>query len=521
LDELPLTGNGKVDRAALERLDAGPSTTETAPVEVGESARRLAEIVAEVIGVEQVDPLANFFEIGGDSISGVQIIARANAEGLELNLQDLFETRSVAELAAELDRREAAGGPGRASGRGVPLTAYQRRLLDGHGVHRIEVPLPQAVASADVVAAMTQMARRQPALRLRLAGEGAEVLQTVSGEEDLALPVIELGALSAARRTAAMREMTAEMRAELDVADGPVSKAAIFDLGESRLLVWLLHELVADTRSLAILAGELLALADPSAAAPPPLQDPIAAWAGRLDDGGTPADPGEHVPPPSDGPGDVPLLPDGPGEADHVLTLSSAQTAALLDAAAARRASMPEMVLSALVVALRGHLGDAAAVSVDVERDERDELGAHGAAGPVSSLVHLRLAADEGRDPADLLRVVKERYRGLPPEAAGCASQVLLRSPGRLDLPEGAAIGRDGDGHRLDVCAAVSGDRLTVTWRHPAGEEPARIVAALAERFRAAVDDVCADRNGAHVSAADFPLAGLDDGELETILEVL
>ncbi|MFG1945701.1 amino acid adenylation domain-containing protein [Nonomuraea sp. NPDC048826] len=516
VEALPLTGNGKIDRTALDGLVDQPSAAvAAAPVEVGETARRLAEIVAEVVGVERVDPSANFFEIGGDSISGVQIISRATAEGLELNLQDLFETRSVAELAAELDRRAAEGGPGQAAGRAVPLTAFQRRRLDDHGVHRIEVPLPETVATADVAAAMTQMARRQPALRLRLAGTGDEVAQTVNGEEDMSLPVIELGPLSAARRTAAMREMTAEMRDELDVAGGPVSKAAIFDLGDSRLLVWLVHELVADTRSPAILAAELLALADPAATAPPPVQDPIAAWAGHL----TTADPVVDTGDAPAGTEDGVLLPDGSGEAEHVTVLAPDQTTALLDTADARRASLAEVVLPALVIALRGQLGDDAAVAVDVERDERDELGAHGVAGPVSSLVRLRVAADEGRDVADLLRLVKERYHG--PDATGRASQVLLRSPGRLDLPEGSAVGRDGGGHRLDVCAAVCGDRMTVTWRHPAGEEPARIVAAVAERFRTAVEDVCADRNGARVSAADFPLAGLDDGELETILEVL
>nr|WP_307962090.1 phosphopantetheine-binding protein [Salinispora arenicola] len=55
-----------------------------------------------------MDTSRSFFEFGGDSVSGVQIVSRANAEGIDLTLQDLFELQTIDQIAAPCAPGEAA-----------------------------------------------------------------------------------------------------------------------------------------------------------------------------------------------------------------------------------------------------------------------------------------------------------------------------------------------------------------------------------------------------------------------------
>ncbi len=107
LPSLPLTANGKIDRKALPTPDADQLTLETpfvAPRTKTEKA--LARIWADVLGLEQVGIRSNFFELGGDSIMSIQIVARATEAGLKLTPKDLFQHQTIAELAEVIETGE-------------------------------------------------------------------------------------------------------------------------------------------------------------------------------------------------------------------------------------------------------------------------------------------------------------------------------------------------------------------------------------------------------------------------------
>jgi amino acid adenylation domain-containing protein len=100
LEQLPLTAHGKLDRNGLpepggERpaLGVGYEAPRT------ETERALAEIWAEVLGLERVGVNDSFFELGGDSFLSVKASLRAREVGLELGLADVFEHQTVAALA--------------------------------------------------------------------------------------------------------------------------------------------------------------------------------------------------------------------------------------------------------------------------------------------------------------------------------------------------------------------------------------------------------------------------------------
>ncbi|MGV9802868.1 amino acid adenylation domain-containing protein, partial [Mycobacterium sp. NPDC003449] len=116
LDELPLTVNGKLDKRALPAPEYTDTDRYRAPNTVVEEI--LAGIYAQVLGVERVGVDDSFFDLGGDSLSAMRLIAAINTSlDTDLAVRALFDTPTVAQLAPLVN----AGSGGR-----EPLTPQQR-----------------------------------------------------------------------------------------------------------------------------------------------------------------------------------------------------------------------------------------------------------------------------------------------------------------------------------------------------------------------------------------------------------
>ncbi|WP_434740542.1 amino acid adenylation domain-containing protein [Micromonospora sp. SH-82] len=105
LDGLPLTANGKVDVSALPAVTGerpGLSTPLVAPSSPAQ--QRLAEIFAEVLGLDRVGLDDDFFELGGHSMLAVQVAALAQERwGMPVSLRSIFDASTVRSLAREAD----------------------------------------------------------------------------------------------------------------------------------------------------------------------------------------------------------------------------------------------------------------------------------------------------------------------------------------------------------------------------------------------------------------------------------
>lgn len=114
LEAMPLTPNGKVDRRALPDPDTfqrnleGDFVAPRTPIE-----ETLADIWAEILGLEKVGVCDNFFELGGHSLLATRVISRLReAFRVDLPLRNLFEAPTVASLAERIEAiRWAAQGP--------------------------------------------------------------------------------------------------------------------------------------------------------------------------------------------------------------------------------------------------------------------------------------------------------------------------------------------------------------------------------------------------------------------------
>jgi acyl carrier protein len=109
LDALPLTPNGKIDRKALPLPEpARPELEQVFVAPHTPEEKVVADIWAQVLGLERVGIHDNFFELGGHSLKATQVISRIRAAlQIELPLRMLFEAPTVAGLAANIAQSQA------------------------------------------------------------------------------------------------------------------------------------------------------------------------------------------------------------------------------------------------------------------------------------------------------------------------------------------------------------------------------------------------------------------------------
>ncbi|ORA45056.1 non-ribosomal peptide synthetase, partial [Mycolicibacterium celeriflavum] len=129
IDSLPLTVNGKLDKRALPAPEYQHAERYRAPATVNEEI--LAGIYAQVLGVELVGVDDSFFDLGGDSLSAMRVIAAINTSlDSRLSVRTLFEAPTVAQLAPRIGGDATRRKPLVAGERPavVPLSFAQNRL---------------------------------------------------------------------------------------------------------------------------------------------------------------------------------------------------------------------------------------------------------------------------------------------------------------------------------------------------------------------------------------------------------
>ncbi|MFF5566865.1 non-ribosomal peptide synthase/polyketide synthase [Streptomyces sp. NPDC012829] len=280
LERLPLTVNGKVDRAAL------PAPHHAAGTEGGRRPATVYEellcaVFAQVLDVPRVTVEDDFFALGGHSLLAVRLVSRIRAVmGLEVPVPAVFEAPTVAGLAVRL--AEAGGVPVRpAVVAGVrpgvlPLSFAQRRLwlvdrLEGASA-LYNVPLVLRLSGRlDVVAlraALADLVARHESLRTRFPQRDGEPFQEIVpvGEAGVELPVVPVAPDGLEAEIDRACSHVFDLARELPV------RAALFALGSDRpppqdapvvtgecVLVLVVHHIAGDGWSMGPLLRDLSA----------------------------------------------------------------------------------------------------------------------------------------------------------------------------------------------------------------------------------------------------------------------
>ncbi|HEX2223348.1 MAG TPA: amino acid adenylation domain-containing protein, partial [Thermoanaerobaculia bacterium] len=263
--ELPLTPSGKVDRGALERLEmAGETLQEKISVVTPRTSTEaaLAEIWADLLGVEVGSVEDGFFDLGGHSLLATQMLSRVrSALGVELPIAAVFEAPTVAGLAAAVEA--ARGGTDQVSpvppirparrGETLPLSFAQQRLWF---LHQLDPDVPAYNVPAvfrlrgelqilALARALQGILDRHEALRAGFSAMEGRPVQTVRSGLTIALPVIDLASLpESAREAERSRIAQAEAWTPFGLDDPPLCRVRLLRLGErDHALLAVLHHI--------------------------------------------------------------------------------------------------------------------------------------------------------------------------------------------------------------------------------------------------------------------------------------
>jgi amino acid adenylation domain-containing protein/non-ribosomal peptide synthase protein (TIGR01720 family) len=567
MDALPLTSNGKVDRRALPAPDMSRASRKESYVAPRTPAEQsLARIWGEVLGIEAPGVHDNFFELGGDSILSIQVISRARQAGLGITPRGLFQSPTIAELAAVAPPVASAPAHVEVASGEVKLTPVQRWFFEqplenrnywnqtflfavapGINVDRLEQALAAVVAHHD-------------AFRLRFA-------QTSSGWQQSYTDEVSPVTIARADHIFTPEEIlcsAGKLQDSLSITQGPLLAAMFFPRQpeESGRLLLTVHHLAVDGVSWRLLLEDLesaylalqeskqIALPSPTAcyktwstaltayAQRPEVQAQVNYW--RTVPDSTSAElPSDHMA--------------GVNTEESTETviarLTAEQTELLLrQVPAVYHSQINDLLLTALAESFRPWTGHESLL-VDVEGHGREDIGAIDVSrtiGWFTSIYPVRLSLKSGARVDAQLQSVKSQLRQIPDKGLGYGllkdqlaglpqAHILFNYLGQFDqvvagsrlfsfAPEPVGLWHHPQGRRthwIEVLARIVGGQLEVQFNFSRNVHSRTTMEQIATCYSAALTALIDQNSSADAqrwSVADFPLAALDAAELAGIL---
>ncbi|MEU4213054.1 amino acid adenylation domain-containing protein [Streptomyces sp. NPDC026206] len=263
LEEIPLTGPGKIDYRALPEPDFAEAADGRSPRT--EREETLSTLFGEVLGLPEVGIDHSFFDLGGHSLLATRLVNRIRTVfDVELPVRAVFEAPTVAALAERLADADGARAALRPAERPdeIPLSYAQRRLWFIHttdgGNGQYNIPLAARLLgdldAAALSAALSDVVARHESLRTLFPVTDGVPRQHILAPEEatLSLTATGIGAddLDAALEAAAVQDF--DLSADLPI------RAHLWELGpREHVLLLVLHHIAGDGSSMAPLARDL------------------------------------------------------------------------------------------------------------------------------------------------------------------------------------------------------------------------------------------------------------------------
>ncbi|EPG4079077.1 amino acid adenylation domain-containing protein, partial [Pseudomonas aeruginosa] len=268
LERMPLSPNGKLDRRALPKPDAGLMQRDhMAPASALE--KDVAAIWGELLGVERVGLTDNFFELGGHSLLATRLVSRIRQDlGIEVSLKSLFEQPVLQGFVESLGEKPAEVPPITPVTREQPLPlsyAQERQwflwqLEPESAAYHIPAAL-RLRGGLDVVAlqrSFERLAQRHESLRTRFRQEGLRTVQVVDADGQLQVSRHNLANVDDASLRAAVE---AEMARPFDLRTDALLRISLFEVAPNdHVLVMVQHHIVSDGWSMQLMVEELVQL---------------------------------------------------------------------------------------------------------------------------------------------------------------------------------------------------------------------------------------------------------------------
>ena len=272
LDQLPLTPSGKIDRRALPAPDKSRPIMDVELVAPRTPTEEiLVSIWTEILNLNEIGVLDNFFMLGGDSIQATQLISRVrDTFGIELSLHRLFEFPTVEEFSRDIlgaSRQNLASIQPIPRAGELPLSFAEQRLwfLDqlqqGNTTYNEQEGLRlQGSLQVEILhQALQEIVRRHESLRTNFQAINGSPVRVILPELDLPMPIVNLQHLPSAEKLPEVQRWgEKEIQKPFDLAQDSLLRVTLLQLDtDDYVLLMTMHHIITDGWSTGVLSHEL------------------------------------------------------------------------------------------------------------------------------------------------------------------------------------------------------------------------------------------------------------------------
>ncbi|MDM5301989.1 non-ribosomal peptide synthase/polyketide synthase [Bacillus subtilis] len=264
LDEMPLTSNGKINKKALPAPDFELQDRAEYKAPRTNVEEILVSAWEAVLGAEKVSILDNFFDLGGDSIKSIQVSSRLNQNGYKMEIKDLFQYATIAELTPHIKQNLRIADQGEVKGK-VSLTPIQHWFFeqittDQHYYNQaVMLYAPDGFQETPLRQTLQKLAEHHDALRMTFqqTENGYEAQNAEIAPSGLYhLEVLNLKAESDPGQT--IEAKANEIQGSIRLSDGPLMKIGLFQCADGDHLLIAIHHLIVDGVSWRILLEDIV-----------------------------------------------------------------------------------------------------------------------------------------------------------------------------------------------------------------------------------------------------------------------
>ncbi|MDJ0674319.1 MAG: amino acid adenylation domain-containing protein [Calothrix sp. MO_167.B42] len=267
VDTFELLPNGKINVNALqepESADIAITTNYVAPRNRVEST--LTQIWQDVLKVPHVGIHHDFFELGGDSIVSLQIIAKARAAGIHFSPADIFQHSSIARLAPQIQHQGIPESEKILFTSGeVPLTPIQQWFFQQPLAHpeqsnqAILLDLKADIALGSLQGMLEQITACHEVFRLRFRSLDGWQQYLVEDGQTIGFDTVDLREINDEALEQEISAVGNQSHGQLDLEHGPLARAVYFQTRENtqNKLLLIIHHLIVDGVSWRVLLQDL------------------------------------------------------------------------------------------------------------------------------------------------------------------------------------------------------------------------------------------------------------------------
>ncbi|MCP1423196.1 amino acid adenylation domain-containing protein/non-ribosomal peptide synthase protein (TIGR01720 family) [Paenibacillus xylanexedens] len=259
LPQMPLTPNDKIDRKALPAPEGNALTGGEYVAPRNEAERTLADVWQAVLNADRVGVTDHFFELGGDSIKSIQVSSRLHQAGYKLEIRDLFKYPTISQLSLHvipigrtIDQGEITGETALTP---IQHWFFESSFKDPHHFNQSVMLYRKERFDEEMVRQVLQkLAEHHDALRMvfRKTEQGFSArTRAIQEDEMFTLDVFDFK--DAENPTQTVEAKATDIQAGIDLENGPLMKAGLFQCADGDHLLLGVHHAVVDGVSWRIL----------------------------------------------------------------------------------------------------------------------------------------------------------------------------------------------------------------------------------------------------------------------------